>query len=226
LRVDFSVRSSREIDRVEHCYLEQGPITQLLEIVRDGDVIFDVGANIGVISLILAKAKPGVTVHAFEPVPVNHASLCRNITLNSLGDRVVPRRMAISSSEGTVRIFAEQEPGAGRSSMVLSPGNGSSAIEVECASVDCLASNLGRDPTVVKIDVEGAEWEVVRGMTETAARGVLRAILVEIHPIVIAGRGLEVDRVLEPLFQAGFTERWSSRRGSELHVLLTRGPTI
>lgn len=135
---------------------------------------------------------------------------------------MVRRLLAVSDTEGTLQIFAEREAGAGRSSMVSATDSGSSALEVEYMSVDLLATRLGRDPSVVKIDVEGAEWEVVRGMAETAARGSLRAVLVEIHPGLIASRGLEVDRLLDPLLQAGFVERWSSRRGTENHVLLMR----
>jgi tRNA G46 methylase TrmB len=57
--------------------------------LRDGDIVFDIGANIGLYTLYAAKRNPRCTVYAFEPAFQNFASLCRNIALNALTN-VVP----------------------------------------------------------------------------------------------------------------------------------------
>ena len=72
--------------------------------LRDGDVLFDVGSNIGVYSLYAAKRQPGCRVYAFEPAAQNFSRLCRNLALNGL-ENVTPCNFPLSDKEAFERFF-------------------------------------------------------------------------------------------------------------------------
>ena len=164
----------------------------LQERLRPGDVLYDIGANVGFFTVLAARlVGPGGRVVAFEPLPENVAALNHNIALNQL-DNVTVIDAAVGAATGTAGLVLADEPTWAR----LSPrageagsapparetngragGSGApaapspAAIEVRLVSVDeLLAAGALPPPTLVKIDVEGAELEVVRGMRATLRR--------------------------------------------------------
>ena len=73
-------------------------------VLRPGDIVFDIGAHVGVFSICIAKAHPEVTVFAVEPDKINYRNLLRNIKFNRI-QNVVPIRAAITAHGRTARIF-------------------------------------------------------------------------------------------------------------------------
>ena len=160
-----------------------------------GAVVWDVGAHIGYESLCLA-AQVGErgSVVAFEPNPANAREWERNVGGNPhLAGRMTLKRMALSCESGEAPFRMSEDIVSGRSSgshlaAVMPPEEPAAystfgICDVTCMSADDLVtSGVVSTPTLVKIDVEGAEAEVLRGamMTLRKHRPIL---LVEVHHI-------------------------------------------
>jgi FkbM family methyltransferase len=150
----------------------QRRFTTLLE---PGQVLFDVGANIGFFSMLGASlVGPDGRVYAFDPVPHHADAIRHNLGLNDIRNFTLIEK-AVADHSGRARLLVPPEStGARVDSQDPAPGEGH--IEVEEIDVDLVTldelveSNVIRPPDVVKIDVEGAEVEVVKGMSRTLAR--------------------------------------------------------
>jgi FkbM family methyltransferase len=133
-----------------------------------GDIFVDVGANVGFFSLLAARAVgPDGHVYAVEPVPENIEAIHANARRNHFTQiTVVP--VAASDSVGTALLTLTEHPGGAALASAERPPDTIGEIEVETATLDSLVDE-GRilPPSLVKIDVEGAEEPVLEGMTAT-----------------------------------------------------------
>lgn len=210
--------------------------------LRPGDVLYDVGANVGFFTVLAARlVGPGGHVVAFEPLPENVAALRHNLALNHF-ENVTVVEAALGAAEGTAELILDGEPtwaklaGADGSDDGLSrdasgdPGGGRGALrqappaafQVRVTSVDALLdSGVLPAPTLVKIDVEGAEVDVVRGMRATL-RARRPTLLCEMHGKnrEFAALLSDVDYVAAPLEGGEPLEsaRW------DVHVVATPAP--
>lgn len=153
-----------------------------------GDTFVDVGASIGFHSILAARlVGPEGTVLAFEPSPAGAASIRANAAANGCGN-VLVAPVAVSDSIGSAWL-----EGAGEATArLVEPGQGGEPVAT--TTLDAYLGERQLVPTLVKIDVEGHEDAVLRGMHETL-RSVRPAVVVELH-----GR-LEF---LEALDEAGY----------------------
>lgn len=127
------------------------------ETMTAGGTVLDIGANVGLFTIPLARAARarGSRVVAFEPVPANLERLRASIAANGLDATVTVMPYALGAVPGTLRLAPEAGALGGNA------GRGTSGIDVEVRTLDDF-DDLGRC-TFVKIDVEGAELEVLRG---------------------------------------------------------------
>jgi FkbM family methyltransferase len=194
---------------IANCWLgSSAPEVQksLRRLAGPGSVVFDVGAHAGFVTLCAAQiVDGGGRVVAFEPLPANLENLRRHVELNDLRNvDVLP--YALAAVAGTARF----DVGGDLSTGHLADGGN---VEVETVSLDgLLASGDVPPPDVVKIDVEGAEADVLTG----AARllGVRRpALILATHGAdrhaacleLLAGHGYRVHVIREtPLAGADF----------------------
>lgn len=172
-------------------YKEPGTYRWISTEVREGDVFYDVGANIGVYTLPAAsRVGPGGRVIAFEPHVANTASLLRNVAASGYADRVTVISTALDSSDGFLPFrYGELASGTAMSQLDASlDGDGESwshvAAELKHATtVDALISTgTIPDATHVKIDVDGNELRVLEGMRGLLESGGLRTLQVEVNP--------------------------------------------
>jgi FkbM family methyltransferase len=137
--------------------------------VAAGDTVYDIGANLGYVSLSLAKrVGPHGRVVAFEPVPRNIELFRRNIEVNG-SSNVRLLEVAASDKAGEAVIRIAENPST--ASLIWHRNNPSATeIGIRTESIDELveADELG-SPKFVKIDVEGAEGAVLEGMRRTVA---------------------------------------------------------
>lgn len=142
---------------------------------REKTGLIDVGANIGIYTLFWC-AMGGDRSHAIEPLPQNLIALRRNLELNDFEKHVTVWSCAASDQNGWLDLWVPSEmPGEGMASSKKQHGT---PIKVVAAQIDDLVSE--RDLNfVVKIDVEGAELDVLRGMHAVLSEGLVVSVLVE-----------------------------------------------
>jgi FkbM family methyltransferase len=133
-----------------------------------GDVFYDVGANVGFFTVLAARlvGEHGLVV-AFEPVPPTAALARRNSELNGFTNVQVLERAA-SDSNGSGQLVLARHIGGAALETAAPPIDATSTIAVALTTIDAVLVDPGPlPPTMVKIDVEGAELAVLQGMTET-----------------------------------------------------------
>jgi FkbM family methyltransferase len=144
----------------------------VVDYLRRGDVFVDVGANIGVYSL-LASTIPDVTILAFEPSSLAYQRLLENLRINGL-NQVKAHNIALGSADRTGYLTTDKDT----TNRIVDPENTNSRF-IEPVTVRSLDSFFReyhvQKPSLIKIDVEGHELAVLEGAWETitAARPVL-----------------------------------------------------
>jgi FkbM family methyltransferase len=132
-------------------------------LLREGDTFVDVGANIGYFTLLAARqVGPRGRVIAVEPAPGNYALLEKSLALNGL-KHVEAHRIAAGASAGRARLALPDAANGGSWALVNDARSGS--FEVDVQPLDALLA--GRRVQVIKIDVEGAEQQVLAGLQRT-----------------------------------------------------------
>jgi FkbM family methyltransferase len=131
----------------------------LCEILKPGMVFWDVGANIGFLSLIASRCVGAAgRVHAFEPLHANRKRLAKNLAINGIGN-VTIHDCALAASSGEAILHSHYSP----LMWTLLPERGHrEGIVVRCETLDEQAERLGA-PDLIKVDTEGNELEVLRG---------------------------------------------------------------
>ncbi len=132
--------------------------------LRPDDVVWDVGANVGVFSVVAATRCATGSVHAFEPIPENVARLDENLALNGVDADV--RRLALASEAGESQIRVSTHAGTGAYGLFDNSAT-RRTVPVETVQGDDLVSTDCPAPTVLKVDVQGAELDVLRGLTDS-----------------------------------------------------------
>jgi FkbM family methyltransferase len=156
------------------------------KVVRAGATVLDIGANLGGYTVLLAQwVGAAGRVHAFEPAPDARHGLIRHLTLNGVRDRVVVHSEALSAVAGRARFRAVGIQGDNR--LVSGAAEG---FEVGTTSIDAFCATHDLRPGFMKVDVEGAELDVLRGARATiASAGAALELYVEMHPHLWAAFG-------------------------------------
>lgn len=193
---------------VAYSYLlrEHEPETQSLldTVLRPGMTAVDVGANIGYLTLLMARAvSPGGHVLALEPGPDNRIVLEENVRRNQLGDVVRVLPLAAGSERGKQHLHLGRA-GTLHSLHAVGPLEGGNAVSVETVPLDELIEGPA---DLVKIDVEGAEMAVLLGMPRLLATQPPPRLVVEWNPSALARAGHPPEALPERLAAAGYRLR-------------------
>ena len=170
-----------------------------------GRRVFDIGANIGLFALLAASR--GARVFAFEPSRLARRQLEMNTGLNDFGRLVTIIPKAVSALTGTLNFFETRENnlGVGRVFAYGHSAGKSYDYIVPTNTLDYFISELGM-PGLVKIDVEGAEWLVLKGASNTLARSDAPDFLIEFHPGEVTALGGSIDECMAQFSRNGFTQ--------------------
>ncbi len=163
---------------IRNGYYEEEVLLALLRVLRPADVFWDIGANVGLHALTVAKLLPNVFVQAFEPNPQLADLIRKAARLNSLAVQVV--EVALDCDTGTAPLFLH-EGNLGQSSLHNWDSNPLiKHIDVTTSrAADQVARHGVRAPNAIKLDVEGNEARVLRGMGNLLSDKTLRAVVFE-----------------------------------------------
>ena len=164
--------------------------------IRPDDIVVDIGAQVGTFSLAAARFACQGRVLAFEPYPENFALLCRNVSLNRC-QNVEAYPWAVGAQSESRELFLSPLNVGGHSFYMQSK----KSIDVECVGINDLVDRL-RLPRidVLKLDCEGAEYEILGALSSEGFQKV-RRISAEYHNLSHARNG---DSLVRFLLEAGY----------------------
>ena len=189
---------------------EQGELQTIIAALKPGGTYLDVGAHVGGFAIPVARAHADVQIHLFEPVPRTRSWLQANLERNSVTDRVTIWSNAVGA-ESSRGIMTGVD---GASNHLAKAGRaGPGAVDVDIETLDNLLFDKVERVDVIKCDVEGAEFDAMRGAERILRRD---------HPDLV----LEIDRRFTPRFGyeakelfdylTGLGYRWQWFAGEEL----------
>jgi len=202
--IKMRLESIDSLNRLKSCGKEPGTIDWIDETIKQGDVLYDVGANVGAYSLYAAGVKKA-KVYSFEPSPSSFKLLMENIQLNNLSDKIIPLNIPLSSSTG-LKDFKYSNISAGSASHLglenASSGSNSFITQpvLTIALDDLIAKYQVHQPNHMKIDVDGHELGILEGARSLLSGSVLRNIQIE-----TSTSDKNYDRIKEILFQYGYS---------------------
>mgnify|MGYP002779646944 CR=1 FL=1 len=176
-------------------------------LVRPGDTVFDIGAHLGVYTLLgAARAGPTGRVHAFEPNGRHASLLGRSIAVNGFGAFTQVHNLAVGEEEGTTELrYSWEFAGGGHLAIGLGE-KPSDLVGKRCrvAPLDALFPDPGFTVDVVKMDVEGTESLAVRGMRNLLARSRRARVMFEFAPGMLASHGSGAAELIGLFSELGF----------------------
>ncbi len=197
-------------------YYESEVFEALRPYLGPGAVFWDIGSNLGLHAVSAKVAAPETHVVAFEPVPELLERVRANAALNQV--EVVAFSRALSSVSGPQVLYVPGGGTSGRATLKGAGGEGLEEMQVDCVRADeLLGAAMGEAPTVLKLDVEGAEEEVLEGFGDYLANPRLRAVVFEGAPDLAEQE--ERDPVGRRLCRAGFKLRQLKRAEPTQHGL-------
>ncbi|NND90874.1 MAG: FkbM family methyltransferase [Granulosicoccus sp.] len=216
--VTLGIAAPREIRRAHEIEIESELVQHMRSTLRDGDTILDIGANIGLISILLANGPRGSDsqIHAFEPEPRNFRQLQNNIQINNLKARVHPHQLALGAEEGHVDLHIRGSEGEGRHSIASSKG-ATDVISVELTTMADFCKRQGIRPDIIKIDVEGAEGQVLAGMQGLLQYAPPADVFLEVHPKGDTDLMPDGQSIQDWMEHHGYALVWNNVRGSGEH---------
>ena len=183
------------------CFLYPEMVVEMnrfIELTLDKQHLLDVGALHGIFSLVFSSTDPAKESIAVDASPIAFARLLYNVHKNRLSN-VTPVECALSAESGVIRMHYEWEH-----AVVAGTGvNESSGVSVEKRTGDELCASLGFEPDVIKIDVEGHEVKVFKGLREIINR-CRPLIFLEVHPSRIRQEGDRLENLTQILSEFGY----------------------
>lgn len=200
----------QEYLRAQNLKGEEDFVSQMISKVDADDIVWDIGANVGTHSLLLAPSVAEVI--AFEPHPLTAARLMENVEINDAEVEVMA--FALGDSEDIIPLRlpddSVEDVGVGTFTTV---GDGTIDVTVAQKRANRLVSNeLVPSPDVLKIDVEGGELGVLRGFDERLTD--IETVFCEVHP-----RFVEPSKVVSILEKGEFEVDYMDERESEVHIV-------
>lgn len=229
----WSVTTPNLLKSIRH--LESGDPLRVafLRDVTRADVLLDIGANFGAWTIPALTGTPAVGhCYAVEPAHGPFGALLRNLELNGCANRCTPLQVVVGDTSGFLS-FRLDTLDAGSSTSHVASGDPAThrpagalwhaqpiRIKMPAFTVDDLIDqNVIAPPSLVKIDVEGYEGLVLRGMQRGAAG--VRRVFLEIHPDRLAC-GSDSEAIGRQMGELGFRLTHEDRRGRQLHTLWER----
>lgn len=162
---------------------EKTNIDYVLNLLREGDVFFDAGANVGAYTLQAAKKlKTGVNIFSFEPEPENFKRLNSNCNLNGFSDNVNRYELALTNFKGAASLYQSDTEHSGWHSLTEFKDISRNKITVKTSTLDSFMENKGiKKIDLFKIDVEANEFELLEGAEDSLRNKLFDIIYIEFN---------------------------------------------
>jgi FkbM family methyltransferase len=169
--------------------------------IRKGDIVLDIGANIGYYTLIFAKlVGPEGKVFGFEPDPANFALLKKNVVANHYHNVILVNK-AVASKTGKIQLYLSDDIGDHR---IYDTGDGRKVIEIEAIRLDDYFNQGNARVDFIKMDIQGAEWEAIQGMSLLLQKNKNVKIITEFAPKLLRKSGVRPEDYLRLLINHDF----------------------
>ena len=178
--------------------------TQLIRsMLKKGDTVIDIGANIGYYTLLMAETVGSEgCVYAFEPEPNNYGLLTKNIKANNYSN-IIPVQKALSDKDGSIKVYCDERNFSGatfaKENLAIKSNN---FTEVLTTSLDkCFVDSKIR---LIKIDTQGAEGLIMAG-AQSLLKNKNLIIFTEFWPYGLRNMGTDPKELLRTLREYGYT---------------------
>ena len=192
--IDYSGASWEGLTRDPH-----GETAFIVNEIKQGNTVIDIGANIGFYTLLLAKlVGPHGAVIAFEPGPVSFSLLKVNTILNGIKN-VTLLNKSVTASSGIEYYYSNQTAESGSTTTRTTPefGHPRERIEVEAVSLDDYFRDNDTKIDYIKMDVEGGEYNALKGMQNLLAQNPGIRLTIEYAPYLPLWGGVELQEFLD-----------------------------
>ena len=185
-----------------HGFHEEFETEIVKKIIKKGDIVLDVGANIGYFTLIFAKlvGKNG-KVFAFEPDPTNFGLLTKNVEINGFKNVILIKK-ALSDKTGKTNLFLSNWNTADH--MIVDPKEKRNSVEIEMTAGDDYFRDFSEQINFIKMDIQGAETDALRGMSSLLQKMNDIKIMIEFAPKWLKNFGYDPLELLNYLKEFGF----------------------
>ncbi|MFH1130787.1 MAG: FkbM family methyltransferase [Pseudomonadota bacterium] len=202
---------------VQHAFMDNADCIEemygFISVAKDqkAKTLFDVGAQHGLLSLIFCSCKKDNRAIAYEPVPNLSQAMESLFQKNNCADRVMIQNCAIGHREGELDLYLQEDYGF----VQICPSDQTcKTVKVKVTTVDEECARFGIYPDVLKIDVEGYEYEVLCG-SERLLKNNKPTICLELHLDYLEQRGINPKSIFDLLEKCGY--RFFSGTGHELN---------
>lgn len=216
-RLDESLRrySVSEDDALYQC---------LKDNLNDGDVFFDVGANIGLYSLLACDLiSPNGRVYAFEPAPANVQLLQRNVALNGYNTEIEVKQIALTDqfTSKSISFYTPKNGGVSPESSLITGGKNEKEVKVQTDTIDHFCANNRIRPTVIKIDTEGAELPILKGALDIVSN-CYPMLIVEYHGSKTVDFGYDIQELWRTIERLGYEQIYIMKKNDGYFMTLCR----
>jgi FkbM family methyltransferase len=219
----FRAYSPMEKHRVVTYAAEREALDTFLTYIQPTDVVYDIGASVGVYALPLGFKTPQGQVFAFEPDPETNQRLKENVALNRFR-HVTVIDWAASDKAGSTTLYTDGAKG--NAPTMLKKDNREalkSEVTIPTDSIDhAITQKRLTVADVLKIDIEGAEGLCIKGAHQLLSGQFgkkPRIILLEIHPDFMASFGMSPEQLQADMLAYGYQILWEEKRYNQIHLL-------
>lgn len=231
------IETPTEQYRADTWDIKEPETVEWIKTFQNGDIFYDIGANVGIYSLLGISLHPQLIVHAMEPDRLNFPRLHQNALLNGF-DNLNCHNIALSNYSGIDRFYVKKaETGASGGQVGHSKdeaGNKFTPREsytvLVCSFYDFLKRFHAEEPDHIKIDVDGQEENIIKAICDTTTKKPIKSLLVEVNPLsnkakiidLLGKIGLKQDDTLNNLENHSRIRREQEGVKAE-NIIFTRG---
>jgi len=182
---------------------EEFPLEIAKQEIKQGDVVLDLGANIGYHTLKFARlvGKKG-KVFAFEPEPYNFALLKKNLEINGYNNVVLVQK-AVSAENTKIKLYLSEENTA--DNRIFDSKDDRKFIEIESVTLDKYFENYEGKINFIKMNIQGSESGAIQGMSSLIEKNKDLKIIFEFTPCLHVKYGTSPEELLKLLTDRGFS---------------------